>query len=54
MSNRRGGAAALAGLLAMAGVTHLVRPGFYDPIVPGALPGPPRFWTNASVARAGR
>ncbi|MEU1642344.1 hypothetical protein [Micromonospora zamorensis] len=47
MSNRRE-AAALAGLLAVAGVTHLVRPGFYDPIVPGALPGPARFWTYAS------
>ncbi|WP_433130224.1 DoxX family protein [Micromonospora sp. CA-240977] len=48
MSNRRGEAVALAGLLAVAGVTHLLRPGVYDPIVPRALPGPPRFWTYAS------
>ncbi|GAB4102194.1 hypothetical protein AB0C50_30510 [Micromonospora taraxaci] len=48
MTNRRGEAAALAGLLAIAGVTHLVRPGFYDPIVPRTLPGPARFWTYAS------
>ncbi|MFF4881093.1 hypothetical protein [Micromonospora sp. NPDC000668] len=48
MSNRRGEAAALAGLLAVAGVTHLLRPNLYDPIVPGALPGPARFWTYAS------
>ncbi|MFF0154787.1 hypothetical protein [Micromonospora sp. NPDC005203] len=48
MTTRRGEAVALAGLLAAAGVTHLVRPGFYDPIVAGALPGPARFWTYAS------
>jgi uncharacterized membrane protein len=48
MTTRSGEAAALAGLLAAAGVTHLVRPGVYDPIVPRALPGPPRFWTYAS------
>ena len=48
MTTRRGEAAALAGLLAVAGVTHFVRPGFYDPIVPRALPGPARFWTYAS------
>ncbi|WP_327032574.1 hypothetical protein [Micromonospora ureilytica] len=48
MTTRRGEAVALAGLLAAAGVTHLVRPGVYDPIVPRALPGPPRFWTYAS------
>ncbi|WP_446218901.1 DoxX family protein [Micromonospora sp. IBHARD004] len=48
MTTRRAEAAALAGLLAAAGVTHLLRPGFYDPIVPRALPGPARFWTYAS------
>ncbi|MET8353427.1 MULTISPECIES: hypothetical protein [unclassified Micromonospora] len=48
MTSRRGEAAALAGLLAAAGVTHLLRPGVYDPIVPRALPGPARFWTYAS------
>ncbi|MET8120627.1 hypothetical protein [Micromonospora sp. NPDC005189] len=48
MTTHRGEAAALAGLLATAGVTHLLRPGLYDPIVPRALPGPARFWTYAS------
>ncbi|RAO18481.1 hypothetical protein [Micromonospora noduli] len=48
MTTRRREAVALAGLLAAAGVTHLLRPGVYDPIVPGALPGPARFWTYAS------
>ncbi|WDZ87302.1 DoxX family protein [Micromonospora cathayae] len=42
------GALALAGLLAFAGVTHLTRPRFYDPIVPRSLPGPARFWTYVS------
>ncbi|MEH0818669.1 MULTISPECIES: DoxX family protein [unclassified Micromonospora] len=48
MTTRRGEAAALAGLLATAGVTHFLRPRFYDAIVPRALPGPARFWTYAS------
>ncbi|SBT52881.1 DoxX family protein [Micromonospora auratinigra] len=48
MTTRRAEAVALAGLLAAAGVTHFTRPGFYDPIVPRALPGPARFWTYAS------
>ncbi|MGZ6793415.1 MAG: DoxX family protein [Mycobacteriales bacterium] len=44
----------LTALLAGAGVTHFVKPGFYDPIVPHALPGPPRAWTYASgVAELG-
>ncbi len=47
---RRVEALALAGLLAAAGVTHLVKPGPYDAIVPRSLPGPPRFWTYASGA----
>ena len=38
----------LTALLAGAGVTHLLRPGFYDPIVPHVLPGPARAWTYAS------
>jgi uncharacterized membrane protein len=38
----------LAGLLAVAGTTHFVKPEFYDPIVPRALPGRPRTWTYAS------
>lgn len=47
---RRGTAAtyALAGLLAGAGVTHFVLPGFYDRIVPRALPGSSRTWTVLS------
>ncbi|MFI6348107.1 hypothetical protein [Streptomyces sp. NPDC050560] len=40
----------LAGLLAAAGVTHLAKPRPYDAIVPRALPGSPRAWTNASAA----
>ncbi|WP_433537357.1 hypothetical protein ACQPZK_06140 [Micromonospora sp. CA-249363] len=48
MTTRHGEAVGLAGLLAAAGVTHLLRPGYYDPIVPRTLPGPARFWTYAS------
>ncbi|SCG68986.1 DoxX family protein [Micromonospora coxensis] len=48
MTHRRGEAAALAGLLATAGVTHFVAPRSYDRIVPRALPGSARFWTYAS------
>ncbi|QXC59417.1 hypothetical protein KSP35_13510 [Aquihabitans sp. G128] len=40
-------AQALTGLLAGAGVMHFVTPGFFDAIVPKALPNP-RFWTYAS------
>ncbi|WP_328911919.1 MULTISPECIES: DoxX family protein [unclassified Streptomyces] len=40
----------LAGLLATAGVTHFLRPGPYDAIVPAALPGDPRTWTRVSGA----
>lgn len=44
----------LAALLTGAGVTHFLKPGFYDPIVPHALPGPARAWTYASgVAELG-
>ncbi|HTD49459.1 MAG TPA: hypothetical protein VK771_02600 [Acidimicrobiia bacterium] len=38
----------LAALLGGAGVAHFVRPGFFDAIVPHALPGPPRAWTYLS------
>lgn len=38
----------LAGLLAVAGTAHLVRPRPFDAIVPKALPGSPRTWTQAS------
>jgi uncharacterized membrane protein len=44
----------LAAVLAGAGVTHFVKPSFYDPIVPHALPGPARAWTYISgVAELG-
>ena len=44
----------LTALLAGAGATHFLQPGFYDPIVPHALPGPARFWTYLSgVAELG-
>jgi uncharacterized membrane protein len=43
-------ALALAALLATSGVTHFVRPGPYDTIVPRALPGSPRTWTYLSGA----
>lgn len=47
-------AAALAGLLAGAGVLHLVSPDFFDAMIPDALPGEPRTWTYASgVAELG-
>ncbi|MEO6204088.1 MAG: hypothetical protein ABIO67_01705 [Mycobacteriales bacterium] len=40
----------LVALLTGAGVTHFVRPGFYDPMVPHVLPGSARAWTYASGA----
>ena len=38
----------LAALLGVAGVAHFVNPGFFDEIVPHALPGSPRSWTYLS------
>lgn len=38
----------LAGLLVGAGLTHFVKPGFYDPMVPDLLPGSARDWTYGS------
>ena len=38
----------LAGLLATAGVGHLVSPRQFDATIPRALPGAPRAWTYAS------
>lgn len=38
----------LALFLGGAGVTHFAAPEFYDAIVPKALPGTRRLWTNAS------
>jgi uncharacterized membrane protein len=42
-------AAGLAALLGVAGVTHLVRPSLYEPLIPRAL-GNPRAWVLASGA----
>ena len=38
----------LAGLLVGAGVTHFVRPEFYDALVPPLLPGSSRAWVYGS------
>jgi uncharacterized membrane protein len=38
----------LSALLGSAGVAHFVNPGFFDEIVPRALPGPARGWTYLS------
>jgi uncharacterized membrane protein len=38
----------LAGLLLVSGLTHMIRPRLYDPIVPGWLPGTARSWTYGS------
>ena len=47
-------ALALAALLGVAGASHFLKPGFYDPIVPHALPASPRTWTLVSgVAELG-
>ena len=47
-------AVAMAAFLAGAGVTHFASPAFYDPMVPTQLPGPARFWVQASgVAQLG-
>jgi uncharacterized membrane protein len=40
----------LALFLATAGLSHFAVPKLYDDIVPRALPGPPRFWTQLSGA----
>jgi uncharacterized membrane protein len=43
-------ARALAGLLTVTGLAHFAFPGFYDPIVPRALPGSARGWVLVSGA----
>ncbi len=43
-----GRALALTGLLLTSGVTHLVRPQVFDPLIPGVLPGTARTWTYGS------
>ena len=40
----------LAALLGFAGIAHFVNPGFFDEIVPHALPMSPRRWTYLSGA----
>ena len=40
----------LAAFLGTAGATHFLKPDFYDPIVPRALPGEARTWTYVSGA----
>ena len=40
----------LAGLLATAGVLHLVAPRPFEALIPEALPGPPRAWVLGSGA----
>jgi uncharacterized membrane protein len=40
----------LAGLLAAAGTAHFAAPRRFDAIVPRALPGEPRTWTQVSGA----
>lgn len=38
----------LASMLISMGVLHFARPENFDELVPDALPGPPRMWTNLS------
>ncbi|MET0190741.1 MAG: hypothetical protein ABW212_17200 [Pseudonocardia sediminis] len=38
----------LAAFLGVAGVAHFVIPGPFDSMIPGPLPGDPRFWTYLS------
>ena len=38
----------LSGLLAVTGSLHLLRPATFDPLIPPALPGRPRWWTYGS------
>jgi uncharacterized membrane protein len=48
MRNRA--ALGLSAFLTGAGITHVVNPGFYDPMVPRVLPGSARLWTYLSGA----
>ena len=45
---RRSSPALLTALLALAGTSHLVRPAWYDAMVPPLLPGDARPWTLGS------
>lgn len=40
----------LAGMFAVTGALHFLRPGVFDRIVPRGLPGSSRFWTVATGA----
>lgn len=42
------GPASLGPLLVGAGLTHLMAPRIYDPVIPPWIPGPARAWTYAS------
>ena len=46
----RTAARALSATFLVTGVTHLVAPAFYEPLVPPALPGRQRWWVYASGA----
>jgi len=46
--NQTTSARALSVFVGLAGVMHFVKPGFFDAIVPEALPGAPRAWTYGS------
>jgi uncharacterized membrane protein len=45
---RRSSPYLLTALLALAGTSHLLRPGWYDGLVPPLLPGAARAWTLGS------
>ena len=46
---RRSSPYLLAALLAAAGTSHLLRPAWYDGLVPPLLPGTARAWTSGSA-----
>jgi len=46
--NQTTSARALSVFVGLAGVMHFVKPGFFDAIVPKALPGSDRSWTYGS------
>ncbi len=50
MKRYKVGAGVLAGFLTVTGALHYVSPGFFDEIVPRALPGSARLWTYLSGA----
>jgi uncharacterized membrane protein len=50
LTARNAAAPALAGLLTFTGLAHFVVPGFYDRLIPNALPGTARHWVLVSGA----